>query len=113
MRIFVDHGKPMERLLRIALAQSVVPNYVARLLAIFDQQAEGGSSMVEALVDPLSERESQVLRLIVAGLSNLEIAEELTIAESTVKTHINHIYGKLSVKSRTQAIAKARELKML
>ena len=113
LRIFVDHGEPMGRLLRCALARSIVPNYVARLLAIFDEQAKGVSTRTETLVDPLSERETEVLRHIVAGLSNPEIAEELTIAESTVKTHINHIYSKLSVKTRTQAIAIAREQEIL
>jgi LuxR family maltose regulon positive regulatory protein len=109
LRIFIDHGKPMERLLRSALTRGISPNYVAWLL----EQSEAGPEPLQALVDPLSERETDVLRLIVAGLSNPEIAEELTIAESTVKTHINHIYGKLSVTSRTQAAAKARELKLL
>ena len=62
------------------------------------------------LIEPLSERESEVLGLIIAGMSNREIAEQLIIGEGTVKTHINRIYGKLDVASRTQAIARAREL---
>ncbi|MFC2068016.1 response regulator transcription factor [Chloroflexota bacterium] len=61
----------------------------------------------------LSEREMEVLQLIVDGMSNCEIAEKLIIGEGTVKTHINNIYGKLDVRSRTQAIAQARELKLL
>jgi LuxR family maltose regulon positive regulatory protein len=61
----------------------------------------------------LSERELEVLRLIAAGLSNREIAEELYIAVGTVKRHINHIYGKLGVHSRTQALVRARELNLL
>jgi LuxR family maltose regulon positive regulatory protein len=65
------------------------------------------------LVEPLSERELEVLRLIAAGLSNHEIAGELFVALSTVKKHINHIYGKLDVRSRTQVLAKARELGLL
>ena len=67
----------------------------------------------EALVEPLSDRELEVMRLIAAGLANREIAGELYIAIGTVKRHINNIYGKLSVGSRTQAIAKARELRLL
>jgi LuxR family maltose regulon positive regulatory protein len=55
----------------------------------------------------------EVLRLIAAGLSNAEIARELVIAVSTVKTHINHIYGKLDVRSRVQAVAKAQALDLL
>jgi LuxR family maltose regulon positive regulatory protein len=70
-------------------------------------------TLAEALVDPLTERELEVLRLLTAGLSNREIARELVVATSTVKSHINHIYGKLDVKSRTQAIAQARTLGLL
>jgi LuxR family maltose regulon positive regulatory protein len=65
------------------------------------------------LVEPLSQREREVLRLIAAGLSNPEIAQELVISVGTVKRHINHIYGKLGAQSRTQAIVKARALRLL
>jgi LuxR family maltose regulon positive regulatory protein len=65
------------------------------------------------LVEPLSEREIEVLRLIAAGLSNQEIADRLIIAPGTVKRHINNIYGKLQVGSRTRAIAVARDLHIL
>jgi LuxR family maltose regulon positive regulatory protein len=65
---------------------------------------------VEPLVEPLSERELQVLRLIVAGLSNKEIAEKLVLAIGTVKKHINNVYGKLGVNRRAQAIRRAQEL---
>jgi LuxR family maltose regulon positive regulatory protein len=108
-RIFLDHGKPMAALLRSALTQGMIPNHVVRLL----EQNEAKSRPSQSLVEPLSERETQVLRLIVAGLSNPEIAKELIIAESTVKTHINHIYAKLNVTSRAQSIAKARALELL
>ena len=66
-----------------------------------------------ALVEPLSERELEVLRLAVAGLSNPKIAETLVIAVSTVKSHINHIYGKLGVESRIQAVTRAQELNLV
>ncbi len=62
---------------------------------------------------PLSKNEFEVLRLVNAGLSNQEIAERLIVAVSTVKTHINNIYGKLTVGNRVQALARARELKLL
>ena len=65
------------------------------------------------LADPLSEREVEVLQLIVAGRSNKEIADELVLAVSTVKWYINALYGKLHVKSRSQAIARAHELDLL
>jgi LuxR family maltose regulon positive regulatory protein len=65
------------------------------------------------LIEPLSERELVVLRLVAAGRSNQEIARELVVALSTVKTHLNHIYAKLGVRSRTQALARANELRLL
>jgi LuxR family maltose regulon positive regulatory protein len=71
------------------------------------------ASTPQSLVEPLSERELEVLRLIAAGLSNQEIADRLVIAQGTVKRHINNIYGKLQVGSRTQAVAAARDLHIL
>jgi LuxR family maltose regulon positive regulatory protein len=68
---------------------------------------------MDLLGDPLSERELEVLRLIVAGCSNREIADRLVIAVSTVKWYVNAIYGKLQVESRTKAIARARELNLV
>jgi LuxR family maltose regulon positive regulatory protein len=68
---------------------------------------------MQSLIEPLTERELEVLRLIVAGLSNPQIAQELVIAVSTVKSHVNHIYGKLGVKNRIQAANRARTLGLL
>jgi len=113
VRTFVDEGEPMASLLRRALSQGIAPNYVARLLAAFGEEARPAAPAMESLLEPLSERELEVLRLVVAGLSNPEIAEELVIAVSTVKSHINHIYGKLAVETRTRAVARARELGLL
>jgi LuxR family maltose regulon positive regulatory protein len=69
--------------------------------------------LAPALIEPLSDREVEVLRLIADGLSNREIADRLVIATSTVKSHANHIYGKLGVRSRTQAIAMAQDLGLI
>jgi len=69
--------------------------------------------VTQSSVEPLSERELEVLRLIADGFSNAEIAERLVIAQGTVKRHINNIYGKLGVQSRTQAVARSRELGLL
>ena len=71
------------------------------------------ATAAQPLVEPLSERELEVLRLIADGLSNAEIADKLVIAQGTVKRHINNIYGKLGVQSRTQAVARGRELNLL
>ncbi len=71
------------------------------------------TSTPQPLIEPLSERELEVLRLIAAGYSNQEIADRLIIAQGTVKRHINNIYGKLQVGSRTQAVAAARDLHIL
>jgi ATP/maltotriose-dependent transcriptional regulator MalT len=68
---------------------------------------------MEQLVEPLSERELEILGLIARGASNREIADQLFIAEGTVKNHVTHILGKLGVRDRTQAALKARELGLL
>ena len=70
-------------------------------------------SAIQRLVEPLSGRELEVLHLVAAGLSNTQIAARLIVTTGTVKTHINRIFGKLAVQSRTQAIACARGLGLL
>jgi len=111
LRIFLDEGEPMARLLRRAAARGVAPAYVAKLLAAFaPEPAERRLPQPLALVEPLSERELEVLRLLAAGLSNPEIAGELVIAVSTVRSHCKSIYGKLDVHSRWEAIQRAQEL---
>jgi LuxR family maltose regulon positive regulatory protein len=118
VRLFLDCGPPMGELLQQAAARGIVPDYVDKLLAAFFTGAEPGppefsTNLTTALAEPLSQRELEVLRLIAAGLSNREIAEELVVAISTVKTHVRNIYGKLDVSSRTQSLVKARELKLI
>lgn len=109
VRVFLDEGVPMVELLRRAVAQNLHASYALQLLNGFGAAA----ATVQALIEPLSERELEVLRWVAAGYSNNEIAQELVVAVSTVKKHINSIYNKLQVGSRTQAIAKARALKLL
>jgi LuxR family maltose regulon positive regulatory protein len=118
IRIFVDEGKPMRRLLSEAAAHGVMPAYVSKLLHAFEaeEQKRAVNSLpprVQPLVEPLSERELEVLRLIAQGLSNREISEKLFLALITVKGHNQRIFGKLQVQRRTQAVARARELGLL
>ncbi|HET6447060.1 MAG TPA: LuxR C-terminal-related transcriptional regulator [candidate division Zixibacteria bacterium] len=119
VRIFVDEGPPMARLLQEALNRGIVPDYARRLLAAFSSadpvQTNAQKSLLDqsGLVEPLSEREIEVLQLIAEGLTNREIAERLYISLSTVKVHTRNIYGKLSVHSRTQAVARSQELGIL
>ncbi|UCC65824.1 MAG: hypothetical protein JSV36_19195 [Anaerolineae bacterium] len=125
VRVFVDEGPPMARLLYEAAAHGIAPEYVSRLLAAWDEETkdregrtkERDSSFfrrpASVLVEPLSERELEVLHLIADGLSNREIAGRLFISLSTVKGHASSIYGKLAVNSRTQAVARARVLGIL
>jgi LuxR family maltose regulon positive regulatory protein len=113
VRIFVDEGIPMATLLRQTAAQGVLLDYVARLLSAFGDPAAPGLSSNQQLVDPLTDREQEVLRLLAVGLSNREIALELSISTNTVKTHVRRIYSKLDVSNRTQAAARAREHSLL
>jgi LuxR family maltose regulon positive regulatory protein len=109
VRVFIQEGPPMAALLRAAGTQGHSPEYVRRLLEAFGETL----APQEAVLDPLSERELQVLHLVADGMTNAEIAAELVIAHSTVKTHINRIYSKLGVNARTQAVARARQLQIL
>jgi LuxR family maltose regulon positive regulatory protein len=104
VRVFVDLGPPMAALLREAGAKGHSPSYVQRLLEAF-----GAGGLSPGSYEPLSTRELEVLQLLATGLSNPQIAAELVIAVSTVKTHVNRIYAKLDVNNRAQAIVKARD----
>ncbi|MCA9988590.1 MAG: hypothetical protein KDE59_29995, partial [Anaerolineales bacterium] len=109
VRIFLDEGVPVTELLRQAVAQGVHAAYALQLLNVLEEAALAS----QPLIEPLSERELEVLRRVAAGFSNHEIAQDLVIAVGTVKKHLNTIYGKLEARSRTQAIAKARDLNLL
>jgi LuxR family maltose regulon positive regulatory protein len=119
-RIFVDQGPSMARLLYQALSNGIAPGYVQRLLAAFpDIEPEPVSTPMKNLtsedewVEPLSERELEVLNLIAQGLTNQEISARLYLSLNTVKAHTRNIYSKLNVNNRTQATNKARSLGLL
>ena len=118
VRVFVDEGRPMARLL--SETREIKPDYVVKLLAAFEAGAmdSDGSPRAttpasQSLVEPLSDREIEVLHLIARGLSNREIGQRLFIALDTVKGHNRKIYGKLMVQRRTEAVARARSLNIL
>lgn len=142
IRLFIDEGIPMARLLAEAAAHRMMPDYTGKLLALIEaenqinQADESDMStdrphaarryapgetrndlrpapLVQPLIEPLSGRELEILRLIAQGLSNTDISERLFLALSTVKGHNRNIYGKLQVQRRTEAVARARELGLL
>jgi LuxR family maltose regulon positive regulatory protein len=118
VRVFVDEGRPMAQLLSEAAAHGIMPAYTTKLLAVLESEehkSEEGSHRfpTESVVEPLSQRELEVLRLIARGLSNREISQRLFLALSTVKGHNRIIFSKLMVQRRTEAVARARELGLL
>jgi LuxR family maltose regulon positive regulatory protein len=116
VRIFVDKGQPLAQLLYQAAERGIAPEYAGRLLAAFpavESLPPAPSRSSREMIEPLTEREREVLLLIAEGLSNREIAQRLFLSLTTVKTHTYNIYGKLGVHSRTQAVAKAGALGIL
>jgi LuxR family maltose regulon positive regulatory protein len=119
VRLFLEAGDPAITLLRDAASRRIAPRYATRLLRAFGGlAAERGDAtspgtLAQPLVEPLSERELDVLLLISEGSSNQQIAETLIVTVHTVKKHASNIYGKLGVRNRTQAVARARELGIL
>jgi LuxR family maltose regulon positive regulatory protein len=126
IRLFVDEGEPMRLTIsdfRLLIEKQLrgqdhkLLGYVDKLLAAFAQPAAMPQSKIQnpksKMLEPLSQRELEILRLIAQGLSNHEISERLFLALDTVKGHNRRIYDKLQVQSRTEAIARARELGLL
>jgi LuxR family transcriptional regulator, maltose regulon positive regulatory protein len=109
VRVFIDEGPPMASLLRAAAKQGITPSYV-RLLLAAGTTAEDNSPVKQALIEPLSERELDVLRLLGTELDGPAIARELMVSLSTVRTHTKHIYAKLAVTNRRAAVRRAAEL---
>jgi LuxR family maltose regulon positive regulatory protein len=112
VRIFVDEGRAVAGLLYEAASRGIKPEYTGRLLAAFPTAVPPAPKQA-GLVEPLSERELEVLRLIAEGLSNEEAAQRLVLSLPTIKWHASNIYGKLGVKSRTEAVARAKALGIL
>jgi LuxR family maltose regulon positive regulatory protein len=133
VRTFVDAGPALATLLTTALERGVRRAYTEHLLAAFGTPAAAPDAAVglagvhegpspaqgsadramTSTVEPITGRELEVLRLLAAGASNAEVARELVVEQSTIKTHLIHLYGKLGVHSRTQAVARARALQLL
>ena len=129
-RVFVDQGTPMARLLgrlaaairsrRVEVPGALPPEYLDRLEQVFKpgvlhaaRRPVGDTAGIEALVEPLSDRELEVLRLLATGKSNQQIADELFVVLDTVKKHVSRILDKLGAANRTQAVARARVLGLL
>jgi LuxR family maltose regulon positive regulatory protein len=121
IRIFIDEGMPMEALLQEVAKQRTTFNYVHKLLAAFGapekareaEEAQGRTPIAQLLVEPLSERELEVLRLLGTELNGPEVARELIVSLSTMRTHTRSIYNKLGVNSRRAAVRRAEELHLL
>jgi len=117
IRLFLDEGKPMVSLLTEAVARGIQPEYAGQLIALstpgLPRPSVSSLPDPHLLAEPLSPRELEVLQLIAQGLSNRDIADRLYVALDTVKGHNRKIFGKLDVQSRTEALARARELHLL
>ena len=130
VRVFLDEGRPMQLLLAQWLAHTSsnpLRDYAIRLLSQFDAEphtimaaqekasptGDPSASSGQALVEPLSQRELQVLHLMALGRTNQEIARQLIVAPGTVKAHTASIYRKLDVTNRTEAVARARQFGLL
>jgi LuxR family maltose regulon positive regulatory protein len=120
IRLFVDEGHPMAELLQLAIARNISPGYANMLLVAFPENIRSAVTIqkepagnTQLLAELLSEREIEVLRLMAEGYKYQEIAERLFVSINTVRHHTRHVYGKLNVNNRTQAIGKAKELNLL
>lgn len=117
LRTFVDAGEPLAPLLREAARRGIFPEYAGRMLALIESEVREKPGQAPPgtipLVESLSERELEVLRLVAAGRSNRQIADQLVVSLSTVKSHVHNVSGKLDAQNRTQMAARARELKLI
>ncbi|WP_378976075.1 LuxR C-terminal-related transcriptional regulator [Paractinoplanes rhizophilus] len=113
IRVFADEGPPMAALVRRLDPATAPPDYLAALRHSSAPTRAAGPAEASGLVDPLTVRELEVLRLIATGRSNQAIARDLVVTVDTVKKHVSHVLEKLGAANRTEAIARARELRLL
>ena len=113
IRLFVDEGPAMASLLRVAAKQGIRRRYVGQLLAASTETGSSRRPGQPELIEPLSERELDVLRLLGTDLDGPDIARRLIVSLNTMRTHTNHVYAKLGVSNRRAAVTRARELGLL
>ena len=113
IRIFVGEGEPMKALFREVKKRGIVPEYVRELQASFENYVGSSHPINQTLVEPLSERELEVLRMLRSELSGPEISQHLMISLNTLRTHTKNIYNKLGVNNRRSAVRRADELDLL
>jgi len=110
IRSFVEAGENLIPLLHEAIREGIAVEYAQRILDVMAGKTKIAEASMDSLVEPLSERELEVLQLVTEGMSNREIAEKLIISTGTAKTHVHNLCGKLGVRNRTEAAMKAKEL---
>ena len=113
VRTFTDEGRPMSALLAAAAERGIAATYVRRLLDSVGAPRSRPTPNGVAMVEPLSDRELDVLRLLATDLSGPDIARNLVLSLNTVRTHTKNIYGKLGVNNRRAAVRRALELDLL
>lgn len=113
IRGLVDEGEPMQALLKAALKLRISAEFTASVLACFGDQKQVPAPQGAGLLEPLSDRELDVLRLLGSDLSGPEIASQLFVSLNTMRTHTKNIYTKLGVNSRRAAVTRAEELALL
>jgi LuxR family maltose regulon positive regulatory protein len=113
IQAFLNEGESMAQLLYQASLQGIYPKFCSQILEHFSRPIQPHQDSQDELIEPLSSRETEVLVLIAKGYTNQEIGQELHLSLYTIKSHARNIFGKLGVKNRTEAVAKARLIGIL